>query len=224
MDKLIIVQPHSDDALFSCSHMLLYPDRYEIKAVVTVENDPKRVKEDRELYRFLGIPYHNLEVNIKDESYYGFHKQYKTLDVWNCEEYLREYFGAEQYSQIKETVWRGMSRIRDFSCRIVSPLGIGHPFHLFVRGILQYSNCGMWYYRDFPHSYKRRSKEQLQKTMESFQLERSVPVDDFADVKWELARRFYKSQKSLLYFEQQHIAKNYPEEVYTLNEDEDLPF
>ena len=42
--KYLIIAPHSDDALFSCSHVLLLPE-YEVQ-VLTVENDEKRVKED----------------------------------------------------------------------------------------------------------------------------------------------------------------------------------
>ena len=41
--KFLIVSPHSDDALFCCSHTLFLPE-YEVQ-VLTVENDPKRIAE-----------------------------------------------------------------------------------------------------------------------------------------------------------------------------------
>jgi hypothetical protein len=43
---------------------------------------------------------------------------------------------------------------------------------------------------------------------------RSVPVEDFADVKWQLASKFYRTQSGLLFYEQGYIKKNLPEEVY----------
>ena len=60
-EKCLIVQPHSDDALFCCSHILFQP-QYEVQ-VLTVENDPKRIAEDEKLYDFLNIPFFRLTAN-----------------------------------------------------------------------------------------------------------------------------------------------------------------
>ena len=73
--KLLLIQPHSDDLLFSCSH-LLFDDSFE-KQVLTIENNPKRIKEDKELYSFLSIKFNHLDVPFDDQSYYGYHKTYK---------------------------------------------------------------------------------------------------------------------------------------------------
>ena len=81
----------------------------------------------------------------------------------------------------------------------------------------------MWYYREFPHSYKRRSQTQVNKQKKEYKLLSSTPVEDFDDVKWELAKKFYKSQSSLLWFEQGYINKRIPEEVY-VNKEQILPF
>ena len=49
--KLLCVQPHSDDVLFSASHFL-FDDKYEVE-ILTIENNTKRVAEDEKLYEFL---------------------------------------------------------------------------------------------------------------------------------------------------------------------------
>jgi len=78
-EKLLLIQPHSDDILFSCSHFLFLP-QYEVQ-VLTVENDPKRIAEDEKLFDFLNIPFHHLDLDFKDDSYYEFHKNYKGAET-----------------------------------------------------------------------------------------------------------------------------------------------
>jgi len=77
--KLLLVQPHSDDILFSCFHLLIKED-VEVQ-VLTVENDPRRIEEDQKLYDFLNIPFHHLDLDFKDESYYGFKKEYPEVNL-----------------------------------------------------------------------------------------------------------------------------------------------
>ena len=81
----------------------------------------------------------------------------------------------------------------------------------------------MEYYREFPHSYKRRSQPQVEKQKQEYTLKRSVTVEEFHEVKWKLASKFYKSQSGLLFFENGYIKKELPEEIYTKDSDE-LPF
>src|SRR5574344_1468473 len=87
--KLLCVQPHSDDVLFSASHFL-FDDKYEVE-ILTIENNTKRVAEDKKLYEFLGIPYHHLKVEFDDQSFYGFHKKYDEVTSQNAVEWLEEF-------------------------------------------------------------------------------------------------------------------------------------
>ena len=66
----------------------------------------------------------------------------------------------------------------------------------------------MEYYREFPHSYKRRSQAQVEEQKKEWYLKSSVPVEEFADIKWKLASKFYKSQSGLLFYENGYIKKN----------------
>ena len=217
--KVLLIQPHSDDALFSASHFLFLP-QYETE-VLTIENNAKRVAEDEKLYEFLNIPYHHLKVEFDDQSFYGFHKKYNEVTSENSVEWLNEFFGEKLVGKIKAEI---VKFIQEFckkypKTQIVVPWGVGHPFHVFVRDTI-YNTIGkkaqLWYYRDFPHSYKKRAKSQVLLQLEDYQLLESVPVDNFHDVKWELAKKFYKSQSGLLWFEQGYIGKKLPEDIYVL--------
>lgn len=221
--KRLAIQPHSDDILFSCSHILFDPD-YEVQ-VLTVENDKRRIEEDKKLYEFLGIDFHHLNIDFKDESYYGFHKKYKTIDEQNTYEYLNEYFGKNVLNEIEESLSSWITNFlknnKDFI--VIAPWGIGHPFHFFIRDVIQKTVSYMEYYREFPHSYKRRSQLQVEKQKQQYSLLRSVDVKAFDDVKWKLASKFYRSQSGLLFFEQGYIKKQLSEEIYIRNIDK-LPF
>ena len=212
--KILCIQPHSDDVLFSAAH-ILFDDSCEVE-VLTIENNLKRVVEDEKLYDFIGIPYHHLSVEFNDESFYGFHKKYKSVNLENSIEWLTEFFGEEKLEEIRKEI---VAFIRNFKkkhkdIQVVVPWGVGHPFHMFVRDTIEKEISGLWYYRDFPHSYKKRAKQQVSEQLEDFVLLNSTPVESFADIKWDLARKFYKTQSGLLWFEQNYIKKNLPEDVY----------
>ena len=222
MEKLLIISTHSDDVLFSCSHLLFLPE-YEVQ-VLTVENDPKRILEDEKLYNFLNIPFHHLNLDFHDESYYEFHKNYKEVTVETTYEHLTKYFGKEKLDEIELGLikWIEKNNKKD-NYQIVSPWGIGHPFHFFVKDILEKYYSNLLYYREFPHSYKKRSQIQVEKQKQEYYLERSVPVQEFHEIKWKLASKFYRSQSGLQFYEQGYIKKQLPEEIYVKDIDE-LPF
>ena len=223
-EKLLIVQPHSDDALLSCSHCLL-TEGYEVQ-VLTVECDPKRIAEDEKLYDFLGIPFHHLNVEYIDNSYYAFREKYKDVTIENSYEFLRNYAGKDTLAEIEyeliEFVRKFFKKNKGYT--LMAPWGIGHPFHLFVRDVLEQSISIMQYYREFPHSYKKRAQAQIERMTEgghAYTLKKKVEITDFADVKWKLASKFYRTQSGLLFYEQSYVKKNLPEEVYVKD---DLPF
>lgn len=214
--KILCVQPHSDDILFSASHFLFDSDRFDV-SVLTIEPNPKRIAEDEKLYGFLGIPYQHLDVEFDDQSFYGFHKKYHEVTSENAVEWLTEYFGEEKIDEIRHAILDFFRKFRrkNPDTQILVPWGVGHPFHIFVRDVIEEeANRPLWYYRDFPHSYKKRAGSQVLFQLQNFDLLNSTDVADFADVKWDLAKKFYKSQSGLLFFEQGYIKKNLPEDIY----------
>lgn len=211
--KFLIIQPHSDDALFSVANLIFSDNEV---SVLTVENNEKRVKEDVKLYEFLGIPYHHLEVEFNDESFYSFHKKYKEVTSENSKAHLIDFFGEKTVNAIRDEIVKFVIAFKKKhkDVQIVVPWGVGHPMHCFIRDAIESQADNLWYYRDFPHSYKRRAKTQIEAQIKEYDLFKSVPVDDFHEVKWELAKKFYKSQSGLLWFEQGYIKKQLPEEIY----------
>lgn len=223
--KLLCIQPHSDDVLFSAAHFL-FDDSYKVE-VLTIENNEKRVKEDTNLYDFLGIPYHHLEVPFADESFYSFHKKYSEVTSDNAEAHLIDFFGKETVDAIRKEIVKFITKFKEkhSDVQIVVPWGVGHPMHCFVRDVIESQVDDLWYYRDFPHSYKKRAKSQVETQSLEYKILESVPVADFHDVKWELAKKFYKSQSGLLWFEQGYIKKQLNEDIYVKKtEDEKLHF
>ena len=222
--KYLIIQPHSDDALLNCGHLIFAPNVHV--HILTVENDPRRAEEDRRLYDFLQIPVEHLPLDgFIDDSYYGFKKAYKTLNVGNCYEFLTEHYGRSTLNEIEDAL---RTRVAEFlrgkrGWEVVAPWGINHPFHLFVRATLQSVISSMKYYREFPHSYKRRAQQQVEEQKREYNLFGSYPVEEFHDVKFKLASKFYKSQSGFFFYENGYIQKKLPEEIYTRIDDE-LPF
>lgn len=214
MKKILCIQPHSDDVLFSASHFL-FDKKYNTE-VLTIENNEKRVKEDANLYEFLGIPYHHLEVPFVDESFYSFHKKYKEVTSDNSEEHLIDFFGQETVNAIREEIVTFITNFKKKhkDVQLVIPWGVGHPMHCFIRDVIESVTENLWYYRDFPHSYKKRARSQVESQLLKYEIFKSIPVEDFHDVKWELAKKFYKSQSGLLWFEQGYINKRLPEDIY----------
>lgn len=212
--KILAIQPHSDDVLLSASHIVL-DGKHEVQ-VLCVESDPKRVPEDEKLYEFLGIPYASLGIEFVDNSYYEFRQQHKTHCIEEVVPFLEEYFGKELLNKIEESLVKWVTKFlkKNPDYKILAPLGIGHPFHLWVHEVIRSAFNGVLYYREFPHSYKKRAQEQLQEVQSRMTLIDKVPIDDFADVKWQLASKFYRTQSGLLFYEQGYIKKNLPEEVY----------
>ncbi len=216
--KLLLIQPHSDDLLFSCSN-LLFDNNFE-KQVLTIENNPKRIKEDEQLYSFLDIKFNHLNTPFDDQSYYGYHKSYKEVTIKDSYNFLIRFFGKQIITDIenefKEYLKNFFKENKKEEIVIVAPWGIGHPFHIFVRNLIDKASgdATIWYYREFPHSYKKRSKTQVEKQQAEYKLLNSVSIEDWSDVKWDLAKKFYKSQSSLLWFEQGYIKKQLPEEIY----------
>ena len=94
MQKRLIISPHSDDALFSASHLLFDKEHYEV-SVLTVENDPIRIKEDENLFEILEIPFYHLDLEFIDNSYQAYWKTNKEVTKDKAIQFLDSYFGKD---------------------------------------------------------------------------------------------------------------------------------
>lgn len=214
-EKILLVQPHSDDILFSASKYLMNRSDYGDITLLTVEKDEKRNKEDEELAELFGIKYKHLNSLIEDKSYYHYYKdnKKKVFDFDDCGDLLIDILGQEKIDEISSELKSVVKKYKKKGYKIVCCLGVGHPMHWFVRMTIEkYIDI---YYRDFPHSYKRKTAECIKTIPKYYKLVESYQNSEENHLlKWDIAKKVYKTQSSLLWFEQGYIRKNLPEEYY----------
>lgn len=215
MKKFLIIQPHSDDAILSCSSFLLNEEFESI--VLTVENNCKRIKEDKKLFELIEIEYKNLDIELVDDLYSDFFKEYgKTtvLNIENVSEFYFKKFGIEKIEELCLKLNKEIDYYKEKGYKIVCPLGIGHPFHLLVKSLIL-DTTDFIFYKEFPHSYKKKITAQLEEIMPS--LSKYVEVvenDDYHQIKFLLAQKFYKSQSGFFFYEKNLIEKKIKEEFF----------
>jgi len=214
--KVLLIQPHSDDVLFSASKYLFEASNCEKIAMFTVEGgDPKRVAEDKALCDLFGIKeYFNSSVEFIDESYYFYYKElkFKNFTIEQSEVCLLKCFGKDFLNDLSDDIRNKVKKYKKKGYEIVVCLGIGHPMHWFVMDCIK--DMADTYYRDFPHSYKRKAKGQL----ENFVFDKVLSEEHFDEkqheIKFESARQIYKTQRGLLFFEKGYIDKKIAEQYY----------
>lgn len=215
--KYLIIQPHSDDALICCSHYLFN----EECVVLTIENNPKRIQEDNKVSEIINAEYKTLSVDIIEEAYSDYFKEYGKDAVLTEDDVLVFFanrLGLEKIEKLSLELNNQLEEYRSKGYQIICPMGVGHPFHFLVR-ILITNQKGFIYYREFAHSYKRRAKRQFETEMQNLTLVLSDDNKDNHDVKFEVAQKCYKSQSGFFFYELGYIKKDIPEEFYKSNEE-----
>lgn len=211
--KFLLFQPHSDDVLFSASKFL-FDDEAEI-TLFTLEKNQDRLKEDRILQEF----FPNIKkiistvVDYEDNSYYTFYKELKEKE-FNAEaaQEVVEYDFEEILPNLKKQIDNTIKVFKANGYKIIAPLGVGHPMHFWLSE--QLKKHADLFYRDWPHSYKRKAKNFMKERLNEFVLKESFFDDELHELKFEIAYQTYKSQRSLMFFEKGYIDKKLPEEFY----------
>lgn len=214
---VLLIQPHSDDILFSASKFLFNRNKFGDVKVLTIENGNKtRVAEDELLAETFGVTYDNLGFEIEDDSYYHYYKvfNYKVFDSDNCHDVLVDRYGTTFLSEIRSTLRKYVKKHAKRGYQIVVCLGVGHPMHWFIMDCIK--DMADLFYRDFPHSYKRKTALEMEKVFTKFILESEYFDEDNHEVKFQASYEIYKTQRSLLFFEKGYIDKKLPEQFYKL--------
>lgn len=217
--KLLLIQPHSDDILFSASQFLFEADKYKKVKILTVEFDPDRLLEDESVCRHFGVDLMKLKTKVDSKN---FHKEYysehKQMDDDSAMEFCIKKIGKKKFNKLLNELDELIDKYKKRGYTIVTCLGVGHPFHWLTRVITQ--EKADIFYRDFPHSYKRRNQAYLNGIVNSeFELKSTSNPEEHHDAKFSLIKSYYKSQSSLLFFEKRYIDKRLPEEFYEKIED-----
>lgn len=215
--NLLLIQPHSDDIIFSAANFLKERNKYDQVIMLTVEYNEKRLEEDRLLCEEFDMELFTLRTKVSSEN---FHKEYysdkKLMSDDSAMSFCHLKLGSNKLKRLRKELEETLDLFKEEGFLIVTCLGVGHPFHWLVRVLTEdYSDL---FYRDFPHSYKRRNKEYFVgitntnfKLKEVHELEK---LNDSGENKFDYVKNFYKSQSSLLFFEQGYIKKMLPEEYY----------
>jgi hypothetical protein len=212
--NVLLIQPHSDDILFSASKYLFERDNYgEVKILTIEKGNPKRVDEDIQLCELFNVEYLNLGFDIEDDSYYHYYKKHTVFESENCLPVLKERYGKEFLSEIRESLRKLVKKHKKRGFKILVCLGIGHPMHQFIMECVE--DLTDLFYRDFPHSYKRKTKVEFE-NLTRFKLKSSYFDEENHKMKFDVAYQIYKTQRSLLFFEKGYIDKKIAEEFYTL--------
>lgn len=222
--KYLCVEPHAGDLLMSACHVLVAPE-CDVR-VLTVDNAPSSLAEQRKLYDFLGIGADCLDLELEDVRCSDFKTHYRDYSYESVYMYLRAKFGTDGLNFAEQTLRDYLRKFmrRNPGYTLLAPLGAGNPFNQFVHDTVYDTASGAEYYRDFPYSYTRRGCSQIQVQCygsESLLMKRRVDVGDMFDVKWELALRFYPSLEPTMNKYQRFIEQNPPEEIWY---EGDLPF
>lgn len=219
--KCLIIQPHSDDAILCCSNFIFGEDF--LTKVLTVEKNDKRLLEDKQLSKFIGVKYMNLGIEVMDDYYSEFFKVYgrdAVLSDDNVIPFYKERLGKDKIKELRKALRERVEHYIERGYAIICPMGVGHPFHYLVRYLLRKIEDGFVFYREFPHSYKRKAAEQLNDCKRSFELLSEFSDKETNELKYELAQKFYKSQSGFFFYEHDKIKKLYPEEFYVYGDEE----
>jgi hypothetical protein len=216
--NLLLIQPHSDDIIFSAANFLKDRHKYNEVIMLTVEHNEKRFEEDRLLCETFDMTLMTLRTKVSSEN---FHKEYysdkKLLSDDSAMSFCLMKIGENKMLKLASELDGILETLSGDGYLIVTCLGVGHPFHWLVRMFTErHSDL---FYRDFPHSYKKRNKEYfVGLTNSDFKLKESHEIvgliDEDGANKFQFVKDFYKSQSSLLFFEQGYIKKMLPEEYY----------
>lgn len=209
---LLLIQPHSDDIIFSASYYLFNRKKFGKVTILTVEYDSKRLDEDKQLCEKFNVELIGLKTKVESKN---FHKEYystrKKIDDESAWEFCLDKIGEKKMNKMIKSLDKVLDKYSDRT--IITPLGVGHPFHWLVTLLTQ--DSADIFYRDFPHSYKRRNQDYLKLVLE----ERFTKKFEYLDKekhaeKFDTVKKIYKSQSSLLFFEKRYIDKQLPEEFY----------
>lgn len=216
---ILLIQPHSDDILFSCAKYLFEADNYKTVTILTFEADEKRIKEDEKLIDFFpNLKVEHLNVDYIDKSHKEYFQANKRVSE-NAFVFLEQKMGEKKMMEFASQYEKYILKKEQHPLEIVSCLGVGHPFHYFVN-YLTVADAD-YFYREFPHSYKRRNQEQFlelthgtNEIKKAFQLSHEFDDKDLNKLKFEIASKVYRSQSGLIFFEYGYIKKLLPEQYF----------
>jgi len=187
---ILFIEPHYDDFILSAG---MYSTKKPVDKVITVFKSRSNVGGSRAFCNDLGKDYTELGLPNID---------------WKNPSLL---FETEDLSSALDPLVKNATLI-------LTVLGVGNFAHKFLRDtiIKRYSNIPILFFRDFPHAYDATKLCYIpfEEHSKDFQLVETLGNDTEYITKIDLFKKYYPSQKSLLWFEREQFSTPVQEEIY----------
>ena len=203
--KILIVQPHSDDALISL--FTLINDKKNTVHILTIEKDEKRFQED------LKIPLHFSNVTILpafgEPAHFSARGPYyklrnaKKMTGRDFSRYYSRLMKTPRYSYWKRKLRKKIRGYINKGFDVFLPCGIGHPEHWLVTNAIE--GIQTYFYRDLPHAVKRKNKNELEKFIHG---KRVAMNNRSPKIKLRKLKKIYKSQRILFWYDEKNVMMN----------------
>jgi hypothetical protein len=202
-DMKLIISPHPDDAFLSLSNFLANADGDVL--VVTFEGDEM---EALNLSNWFKIKTLYISVPEGDLNYYSFYKTHNKGKLFNANEIMKNFSEEDFLQKIKD--------IKDFSDEVYLPLGVGHPYHYFLKLAFEKifkDKAKIFYYQDYFHSLKKTFALQLLEATKDKKLFSELPP---TDNKKDLFLKLFPSQRGYFWFEKRFFDLNPKEKIWVM--------
>jgi len=191
---VVFVEPHYDDFLLSAG---MYCKSRPIDAVVTVFYSDYNSGGTRALCEDLGKKY--VELKLPDMDW-------KQPSILFDPTYLHN----------------ALVPLLSEAETILTVLGVGHHAHRFLREFIleKFKTKDLRFFRDFPHAYDSTKLKNLpfETYIKDFELIEQVgSIEGFND-KVDMFKKYYPSQKGIMWFEKEQFSNPVFEEIYRFKE------
>lgn len=204
--KVLIIEPHADDALLSCYTTLFNPD-YEVSIMTLTDETAKnssKLKDDgiiKELYQLRGLDHSDFKNRITNPRY--------VKDLYKLEGKVIEHLKYKirksdniRYDIIGTMLEDHRSDINSYDLVLV-PLGIVHPDHLVVRELVDSMNLGIKirYYEDKPYNKRVYGQIMAKELSEGMKLTEVALSEEQKVEKVKNLKKYYPTEVAIMRFD-----------------------
>ena len=219
--KVLIIEPHADDALLSCYTTLFNTD-YEVSIMTLTDEtnkDSTKLKDDgiiKELYQLKGLDHSDFKSRLTSPKYVKelYKRDGKVIEHLKLK--LKE-LDASRYDKVKDMLDSNINNINSFDLVLV-PLGIVHPDHLVVRELVDSMNLEtkIRYYEDKPYNKRIYGQIMARELSEGMRLIEVILSEDQKVEKVKNLKKYYPTEVAIMRFDGDEVLG--PDKYWDLNQ------
>jgi hypothetical protein len=202
IDMKLIISPHPDDVFISLSNFLANANN-DVLVAIFEGNE----MEAFNLSNWFKVKTLYISMPEGDLNYYSFYKTHKKGKLFDANEIMKNFSEEDFLQKIKD--------IKDFDGEVCLPLGVGHPYHYFLKLAFEkiFKDKKIFYYQDYFHSLKKTFALQLSEATKDKKLFSELPP---IDNKKDLFSKLFPSQKGYFWFEKRFFDLNPKEKIWVI--------